>query len=152
MESSVALYSEDEPGLVFKDGLYVFTQQEAADPSPSPENVLDNIPEVELDPPPTSDPTFFFPEREPPEIRALLSAFEIQLPVSVVICRSSTVAAYILPDGCGCAFLGFFFIRGVVATKASALRFSFPTTSLTAFPVACDVRRRSRRAMHQRVN
>lgn len=63
------------------------------------------------------DPTAVLPERAPPEIDSLLLARDTGVPVSLIACRSSTIAPYVFPEYCGCAFLGFFFIRSIITTK-----------------------------------
>ncbi|KAI9060937.1 hypothetical protein FKP32DRAFT_1594935 [Trametes sanguinea] len=52
------------------------------------------------------------PDDDPPEIKAILHAHTAGLPVSIILC-SNTVLAPLMPDGCGCAFLGFFMIKDV---------------------------------------
>ncbi|KAI0330954.1 hypothetical protein GY45DRAFT_1249860 [Cubamyces sp. BRFM 1775] len=63
--------------------------------------------------PPVADVNILAPERGPPEIEALLSAQTAYVPVSIVLCRNAAIAPFTLPAGCGCAFLGFFYIQDV---------------------------------------
>ncbi|KAI0741332.1 hypothetical protein C8Q80DRAFT_129408 [Daedaleopsis nitida] len=46
----------------------------------------------------------------PPEILALLHARESKVPVSVILCRGAGLSPFALPEWCGCAYLGFFFL------------------------------------------
>ncbi|OBZ74135.1 hypothetical protein A0H81_06177 [Grifola frondosa] len=50
----------------------------------------------------------FIPKDLPAEINALIQCRELQMPISIVLCSDSSLSAFTLPEGCGCAFLGFF--------------------------------------------
>ncbi|KAM5532210.1 hypothetical protein V8D89_014110 [Ganoderma adspersum] len=58
-------------------------------------------------------------EDAPTEIHALIRAQQSRVPFNVILCRGANLSAFALPDGCGCAYLGFFFISGIVASKSS---------------------------------
>jgi len=51
----------------------------------------------------------------PPEIKALMNCQMNHIPVSLVICRDSSLLPFSLPPECGCAYLGFFFIQEIRA-------------------------------------
>ncbi|KAI0649796.1 hypothetical protein C8Q79DRAFT_940800 [Trametes meyenii] len=57
--------------------------------------------------------TALAPRDAPPEIQALLDSQSTEIPVSLILCRGAALAPFALPEGCGCAFLGFFFIKDV---------------------------------------
>lgn len=61
----------------------------------------------------SSDLTTLAPVEAPPEIDALLLSGTAGIPISIVLCRNAAVSPLTLPDGCGCAFLGFFFVADV---------------------------------------
>ncbi|KAI0672183.1 hypothetical protein C8Q78DRAFT_1077739 [Trametes maxima] len=75
-------------------------------PTPTP-------PQPAYDGPPTATLTALAPRDAPPEIEALLGSQIAGVPVSLVLCRSAALTPFALPEGCGCAFLGFFFITDV---------------------------------------
>ncbi|PIL24864.1 hypothetical protein GSI_12751 [Ganoderma sinense ZZ0214-1] len=58
-------------------------------------------------------------EDAPTEIHALIRAQQSRVPFNVILCRGASLSAFALPDECGCAYLGFFFISDVVASKSS---------------------------------
>ena len=68
-------------------------------------------------PPPSAasiaDVNVLAPEGGPPEIEALILAQTAFIPISIVLCRDAEIAPFKLPIGCGCAFLGFFYIQDV---------------------------------------
>ncbi|KAI0793748.1 hypothetical protein C8Q74DRAFT_529940 [Fomes fomentarius] len=62
------------------------------------------------------------PDNAPLDIGALLLACESHLPVSVILCRSASLAPFGLPADRGCVFLGFFFVSDVDVTSTVELR------------------------------
>lgn len=62
---------------------------------------------------PSIDLTGLAPIDAPPEIEAVLLSRTAGIPISIVLCRNAAVSPLALRDGCGCAFLGFFFVVDV---------------------------------------
>lgn len=60
-------------------------------------------------------------EDAPTEIHALIRAQQSRVPFNVILCRGASLSAFALPDGCGCAYLGFFFISGIAASKVRSI-------------------------------
>lgn len=59
------------------------------------------------------------PDNAPLEIGVLLRARKSHLPVSVILCRSASLAPFGLSADRGCVFLGFFFVSDVDVTSVS---------------------------------
>ena len=57
----------------------------------------------------------------PTEIHALIHAQQSRVPCNVILCRGASVSAFALPEGCGCAYLGFFFISELVVAKVRSV-------------------------------
>ncbi|EIW58165.1 uncharacterized protein TRAVEDRAFT_47339 [Trametes versicolor FP-101664 SS1] len=62
---------------------------------------------------PSINLTGLVPIDAPPEIEALLLSRTAGIPIRIVLCRNAAVSPLTPPDGCGCAFLGFFFVVDV---------------------------------------
>ncbi|KAI1796785.1 hypothetical protein LXA43DRAFT_1089860 [Ganoderma leucocontextum] len=57
-------------------------------------------------------------EDAPTEIHALIRAQQSRVPCIVILCRGASLSALALPDSCGCAYLGFFFISEMGVSKS----------------------------------
>ncbi|KAJ8473232.1 hypothetical protein ONZ51_g7993 [Trametes cubensis] len=80
------------------------------------ENIVLNSNQLPRPPPSAAsiaDLNVLAPEGGPPEIEALILAQTAFIPISIVLCRDAEIAPFKLPIGCGCAFLGFFYIQDV---------------------------------------
>ncbi|KAI8985756.1 hypothetical protein BD414DRAFT_64609 [Trametes punicea] len=65
------------------------------------------------DDPASIDWTVLVPSDDPPEVAELVQSRDAYIPVSLILCNDAALAPFPLPSGCGCAFLGFFFILDV---------------------------------------
>ncbi|KAI0630531.1 hypothetical protein C8Q77DRAFT_1133607 [Trametes polyzona] len=111
---------EGLPPVIMQGGYYVFTGEAPAEC----EDVIENrLPIVHSTPhatpsaiatlEPAKNATPPAPDDAPPEIDVLLLARAASMPISIILCRGAELAPFSLPDGCGCAFLGFFFATEV---------------------------------------
>ncbi|KAH9884815.1 hypothetical protein C8Q73DRAFT_718989 [Cubamyces lactineus] len=116
-DSQVQLNGPAELGAQTYDDAQIHVDMRTPSEGVDNENiVLDTSPPL-VPPPPSGPPVMdvnsLAPECGPPEIEALLSARTAYVPISIVLCRNAEIAPFMLPIGCGCAFLGFFYIQDV---------------------------------------
>ncbi|KAI0358137.1 hypothetical protein OH77DRAFT_1518859 [Trametes cingulata] len=103
------------PEVVLEDGLYRFVSESETpeeDGSINTPNLalLGASPAAAIGAPGATDWSAHVPTDGPQEIEALSLAKKAGMPVSIVLCGNATLAPFSLPEGCGCAFLGFFSI------------------------------------------
>ncbi|KAI0364706.1 hypothetical protein BV20DRAFT_974084 [Pilatotrama ljubarskyi] len=126
---AVSSTPEPWPGVVFEKGLYRFVPESTEDhvalsasrlPAPY------SRPLAAMGAPQVADWIVQAPTDGPSEIEALLLAKTAGMPVSIILCRNATLAPFSLPEGCGCAFLGFF---NIVDVQVQTQEFSRDATT-----------------------
>lgn len=102
-----------------EEGLYVFPHEFDDEPAtqPSPASHYDSASYGAS----TAPGDVYTPaiEDAPTEIHALIRAQQSRVPFNVILCRGASLSAFALPEGCGCAYLGFFFISDMVSKVRS---------------------------------
>ncbi|TBU22911.1 hypothetical protein BD311DRAFT_675047 [Dichomitus squalens] len=105
---------ELDQDVVYKDGFYVYTNE--VDEPVAQLSSASN--EEHAKSTALSDVCSLLLENAPTEICALIRARESRVPVNVILSRGARIAAFAFPDGCGCAYLGFFFITKIGVTRS----------------------------------
>ncbi|KAH9847311.1 hypothetical protein C2E23DRAFT_849217 [Lenzites betulinus] len=128
---------EPLPEVIYQDDMYVF-EQEASPFGDRVEIAPLSVPMAQVAPAPVVpsispvDLTSLAPDDAPSDIDMLLMCGTECIPISIILCHNADLAPFSLPEGCGCAFLGFFSVIDVQTqtevTSWEVIHTEHPTT------------------------